>query len=112
MRRSRAIWFTLPLIVSGCWGQSTGAPPPAVPAAPGQAATASAASAEPMPAPTAIWGTSYDRSLDTAKRQNLMVLADFTGSDWCPWCISASPRGLRDARVQDLGRDEGRPPRG
>jgi thiol-disulfide isomerase/thioredoxin len=33
------------------------------------------------------WGTDFDRALSQARADGKMVLLDFTGSDWCPWCI-------------------------
>jgi protein disulfide-isomerase len=33
------------------------------------------------------WLESYQQALRVAKQQHKMVLIDFTGSDWCPWCI-------------------------
>ena len=33
------------------------------------------------------WLTDYDEALSKAKSENKMVLLDFTGSDWCGWCI-------------------------
>ncbi|HBM17588.1 MAG TPA: thioredoxin family protein [Lentisphaeria bacterium] len=33
------------------------------------------------------WNDSYSDSVDKAAKENKFVLADFTGSDWCPWCI-------------------------
>lgn len=33
------------------------------------------------------WLTNYDQALNQAKVQKLPVLVDFTGSDWCIWCI-------------------------
>jgi thioredoxin-related protein len=35
----------------------------------------------------APWLTDYQQALEQAKTQNRDVLLDFTGSDWCPWCI-------------------------
>ncbi|ACD82413.1 thioredoxin family protein [Candidatus Methylacidiphilum infernorum] len=32
------------------------------------------------------WLTNYTQALAEAKRENKMVLMNFTGSDWCPWC--------------------------
>lgn len=87
MRRSSAVCLTLPLLVlTGCWGSPTGGPPTAVSDAETKSAV-SPAKAAPSPSATATWGTSYDAALDAAKKRNVMVLADFTGSDWCPWCI-------------------------
>jgi len=33
------------------------------------------------------WLTDYTKALDQAKTQNKPVLIDFTGSDWCGWCM-------------------------
>jgi len=35
----------------------------------------------------AAWRTDYPGALKQAQSENQMVLLDFTGSDWCPWCI-------------------------
>ena len=34
-----------------------------------------------------IWSTDYEKALRKAKEENRHVLVDFTGSDWCGWCI-------------------------
>ncbi len=33
------------------------------------------------------WTTDYPKALATAKTEQKMVLLNFTGSDWCPFCI-------------------------
>jgi protein disulfide-isomerase len=35
----------------------------------------------------ALWRSDYSGALRQAQSENKMVLLDFTGSDWCPWCI-------------------------
>lgn len=35
----------------------------------------------------ATWSTSYAKSLKKAKDEGKPILANFTGSDWCGWCI-------------------------
>ena len=35
----------------------------------------------------AIWLTDLPKAQAQAKTENKMVLLDFTGSDWCGWCI-------------------------
>jgi thioredoxin-related protein len=35
----------------------------------------------------ATWLTDYDAALKQAKDEGKVVLINFTGSDWCPWCI-------------------------
>ena len=33
------------------------------------------------------WQTDYKAALQQATKEKKMVLVDFTGSDWCGWCI-------------------------
>ena len=33
------------------------------------------------------WKTDFDAALETAKADGKEVLVNFTGSDWCGWCI-------------------------
>ena len=33
------------------------------------------------------WGDNYEKAAAQAKADNKLMLLDFTGSDWCPWCI-------------------------
>jgi len=33
------------------------------------------------------WLTDLPKAEQQAKAENKLVLMDFTGSDWCPWCI-------------------------
>ena len=33
------------------------------------------------------WGDNFQKAEAQAKAENKLVLLDFTGSDWCPWCI-------------------------
>lgn len=33
------------------------------------------------------WMTDLGKAQTKAKEENRLVLMDFTGSDWCPWCI-------------------------
>ncbi len=33
------------------------------------------------------WGTDFNKALAQAKAEKKLILLDFTGSDWCPWCI-------------------------
>jgi protein disulfide-isomerase len=34
-----------------------------------------------------VWVTNYDEALATAKKDDKHLLLNFTGSDWCGWCI-------------------------
>jgi thioredoxin-related protein len=33
------------------------------------------------------WTEKYDEAVAVSKKSGLPILADFTGSDWCGWCI-------------------------
>ena len=33
------------------------------------------------------WTTDHKAALTRAKTEDKMVLLNFTGSDWCPWCV-------------------------
>lgn len=35
----------------------------------------------------AEWGTDVPKAIAKAKAEKKLVLLDFTGSDWCTWCI-------------------------
>jgi thioredoxin-related protein len=37
--------------------------------------------------PGAPWLSDYKQAVAQAKSENKNILLDFTGSDWCPWCI-------------------------
>jgi thioredoxin-related protein len=56
-------------------------------AAPATASTTAATSATaPKPAGPK-WFTSLSEAQAEARKSSKPILADFTGSDWCPWCI-------------------------
>jgi thiol-disulfide isomerase/thioredoxin len=40
------------------------------------------------------WGTDLPSALAKAKSENKIVVIDFTGSDWCPWCIKFDKEAL------------------
>jgi len=40
-----------------------------------------------LPAADLAWQTDLPKAQAAAKAQNKLVLLDFTGSDWCGWCI-------------------------
>jgi len=41
----------------------------------------------PLLAQETAWLTKYEEAKELAKKENKLILADFTGSDWCGWCI-------------------------
>ena len=40
-----------------------------------------------LPLSAATWSNDFDAALKEAKASSKTVLIDFTGSDWCAWCI-------------------------
>jgi protein disulfide-isomerase len=58
--------------------KKTDVPPQSTPEAPHDSAVAAAKSG---------WLTSYDQAQKEAQSKNRLLLMDFTGSDWCGWCI-------------------------
>jgi thioredoxin-related protein len=50
----------------------------------------------------ADWGTDYKAALAQAKAQNKLVLLQFTGSDWCPYCIKLDNEVLDQQSFKDF----------
>ncbi|HEX4350972.1 MAG TPA: thioredoxin fold domain-containing protein [Verrucomicrobiae bacterium] len=53
------------------------------------------------PAAPALWRSDLPGALRQALSENKQVLLDFTGSDWCPWCIKFDQDVLSTARFGD-----------
>jgi protein disulfide-isomerase len=51
---------------------------------PASAPAAGSAAAKLTPG---VWLTNYEEAVRQSKASGLPILADFTGSDWCGWCI-------------------------
>lgn len=48
------------------------------------------------------WGTNFDAAKATAAKEKKDILMDFTGSDWCGWCIKLNKEVFsKDAFKQD-----------
>ena len=41
----------------------------------------------PPPAPAPVWLTSFEAAKAAARAERKVILVNFTGSDWCPWCV-------------------------
>jgi thioredoxin-related protein len=55
-------------------------------------AYASSTTDDKVPAPAqsgshALWVADYDQAVEIAKKEHKDLFVDFTGSDWCGWCI-------------------------
>ena len=47
------------------------------------------------------WLTDLPKAQEQAKAENKIVLMDFTGSDWCPWCIKFKKEVLDNQKFLD-----------
>lgn len=34
-----------------------------------------------------VWFTSMSQAQEAARKEKKVIFVDFTGSDWCPWCV-------------------------
>lgn len=51
------------------------------------------------------WTTDYPAALRQAKAQKKLVLANFTGSDWCPWCKKLQQEVFSTPEFQQYAKD-------
>jgi protein disulfide-isomerase len=51
------------------------------------------------------WLVDYDQAFQIAKEQNKTVLIDFTGSDWCHWCIKLVDEVFSKAEFANYAND-------
>ncbi len=40
-----------------------------------------------LPTANPVWKTNYAEAVAQAKKENKKILLNFSGSDWCPWCL-------------------------
>jgi protein disulfide-isomerase len=52
------------------------------------------------------WGTDLPAALNQARSENKRVLLDFTGSDWCPWCIKFDHEVLSTDKFAAYAKDK------
>ena len=52
-----------------------------------------------------IWSTDYETALRKAKEENRHVLVDFTGSDWCGWCIRLNREVFSTEEFQEFAKE-------
>jgi protein disulfide-isomerase len=50
------------------------------------------------------WSTDVSKALAQAKADKKMVLLDFTGSDWCGWCIKFDKETLSTDKFADYAK--------
>ncbi len=47
------------------------------------------------------WGTDFKKAKEEARENNKLLLLDFTGSDWCPWCIKLNQEVFSKPEFKD-----------
>ena len=52
----------------------------------------------------AEWKTNYADALKQAKKENKKVFLNFTGSDWCPWCIKLKKEVFEKPEFSDFAK--------
>lgn len=52
-------------------------------------------------APIGTWTTDYKKAQEEAKASHKLLLLDFTGSDWCGFCIQLDKAILQQPRFKD-----------
>ena len=50
------------------------------------------------------WSEEYDKALAQAKTDKKLVLLDFTGSDWCGWCIKLDKEVFSQAEFAEYAK--------
>lgn len=58
-----------------------------------------------MAAGKAGWSDDYAKSMEKAKTESKLVLLDFTGSDWCGWCMKLDKEVFSQKAFKDYAKD-------
>jgi len=48
------------------------------------------------------WQTDFNQAAQQAAQEHKYVLLDFTGSDWCPWCIKMDKEVFNQSEFSDF----------
>ena len=51
------------------------------------------------------WITDFEQAKKLAKEKNIPILADFSGSDWCGWCIKLDKEVFSKQKFKDYAKD-------
>lgn len=51
------------------------------------------------------WGDNFEKGLAKAKSENKLLVLDFTGSDWCSWCIRLDKEVFSKKEFKDYAKD-------
>ena len=55
-------------------------------------------------ASSGVWLTDFDQAFEIAKQENKKLLLNFTGSDWCGWCIRLDKEVFSKREFNDYAR--------
>src|SRR5436190_6758968 len=50
------------------------------------------------------WDDNYDKAIAQAKEEKKLVMLDFTGSDWCGWCIKLNKEVFSKPEFSDYAK--------
>ncbi len=56
-------------------------------------------------APAGTWHQSYATAQEISRRTGKPILADFTGSDWCSWCVKLKKNVFDTAEFKNWAKD-------
>lgn len=59
----------------------------------------------PAPAAEVVWMGDFDKAVERAKFEKKDLLVDFTGSDWCTWCIRLHDEVFSQAAFRSVAKD-------
>jgi thioredoxin-related protein len=48
------------------------------------------------------WQTDFAKASEQAAQEHKYILLDFTGSDWCPWCIKMDKEVFNQSQFSDF----------
>lgn len=51
------------------------------------------------------WDDDYDKAIAQAKSEKKLLVMDFTGSDWCGWCIKLDKEVFSTREFKDYAKD-------
>lgn len=51
------------------------------------------------------WDDDYEKALAKAKAEKKMVVLDFTGSDWCGWCMKLDKEVFSQKEFKDYAKE-------
>jgi len=56
----------------------------------------------PLRAAELTWQTNFTQASQQAAQEHKYILLDFTGSDWCPWCIKMDKEVFNQSQFSDF----------